>query len=599
MRYLYFWAIAVFLMGCPTRARVASHDGGDGGTNSDGSTTPDDGSIDEGGSPSIAIVAPASMIFANANVTIQVQVSGGTATQVQLLRNDVAWQDLSGPPFQFTWDTTPAPDGDYVLTAAAIIGGKAITSGPVTVSVDHTPPRVTGVIPARGSASVDVAAPIKVTFSEPVLASSVNNSSVSLTAGAAAVPSTVALATDQTSLMVTISDPKSLVLPANFVATVAPTITDRAGNALAPLDPAWTWTVPAWIKLPPLATQMPPRLAVDASGRPVIIYVTSDTVNGNGVFNVQVARFDGGAWDLSIGAPTANVDTARYGYSIALDSKEQPVIAWTAAVPPFSGPLKVYVGAWTGSAWNTQFPPLDAINGASTDPTLPSVRVDPSDRPVVAWREQTGSFPTYDVFAARWDGTMWNRLNGTKGVMGGAGFSQLLDGPQLVLDAQGNPLFGWSEGNGVGTGVSFWTGTDWVPSQTLLPGYTPYPAIDAAGAPWIAVKSTDLHVVRWDRNTLNWPEATSALTTSSAWSAPRIALAPDGAPVVAWLDTSAGVRVGVARWTGTAWDTRFGVFNAGQNPLNNIVPELVVDARGKIWVAWKEGTAAQVWSSNY
>src|SRR5437868_5950664 len=102
---------------------------------------------------------------------------------------------------------------------------------------------------------------------------------------------------------------------------------------------------------------------------------------------------------------------------------------------------------------------------------------------------------------------MWNRLNGSMGFMGGAGFSQLLDGPQLVLDDQGNPLFGWSEGN--------------------------------------------------------------------------------------------GVRTGVARWTGTAWDTRFGLFNAGQNPLNNIVPELVVDARGKIWVAWKEGTAAQVWSSNY
>jgi hypothetical protein len=50
---------------------------------------------------------------------------------------------------------------------------------------------------------------------------------------------------------------------------------------------------------------------------------------------------------------------------------------------------------------------------------------------------------------------------------------------------------------------------------------------------------------------------------------------------------------------GTAWDTKFGLFNAGQNPPNNIVPELVVDARGKIWIAWREGTAAQVWASNY
>jgi hypothetical protein len=76
-------------------------------------------------------------------------------------------------------------------------------------------------------------------------------------------------------------------------------------------------------------------------------------------------------------------------------------------------------------------------------------------------------------------------------------------------------------------------------------------------------------------------------------------LAPDGSPVVAWVDTSKGVRLGVARWTGTAWDTRLGLFNAGQNPANTIVPELVVDPRGSVWVAWKEGTEIQVWMSNH
>jgi hypothetical protein len=92
---------------------------------------------------------------------------------------------------------------------------------------------------------------------------------------------------------------------------------------------------------------------------------------------------------------------------------------------------------------------------------------------------------------------------------------------------------------------------------------------------------------------------TTPLTTSSSWSAPRIALAADGAPVVAWFDTSSGVRIGVAKWNGTGWDTKYGLFNAGQNPSTDSAPELVIDARGKIWVAWKEGAAAQVWSSNY
>jgi hypothetical protein len=324
MRYASLWAVAVFLTGCPTRARIHGGDGGgeDGGGDDGGEVRDGDG-----GDPTIAIISPATITFANGDVAIEVRVSGGIAANVKLLRNDMAWQELSGPPFRFTWDTRPAADGDYILTASATVGGRSVTSDPVTVSVDHTPLQVTQVTPARGSASGDLAAPIKVTFSEPVLAPTVNDASVHLTAGATAVPSTVALAPDAKSLTVTITDPKSLTLPADFTATVAATITDRAGNALAALDPPWTWTVPAWIKLPPLATEMPPRLAVDATGRPLIVYVNADTVSGNGVFNIRVARFDGGAWDTSMGAPTTNADTARLGYSIALDSKGRSMSA--------------------------------------------------------------------------------------------------------------------------------------------------------------------------------------------------------------------------------------------------------------------------------
>ena len=135
-----------------------------------------------------------------------------------------------------------------------------------------------------------------------------------------------------------------------------------------------------------------------------------------------------------LGRVEGPVDVPAGRVGLPLDGEDVEVVG----APRFPGP--------TGPAG----PPVSALPG-----------VDPSDRPIVAWREQTGSFPTYDAYAARWDGTAWVRLNGT-GFMGGAG-----------------------------------------------------------------------------------------------------------------------------------------LFNAGQNPANDIVPELVVDARGKIWVAWREGTAAQVWASNY
>ena len=599
MRYTSLCLLTIVLAGCPTRARLH---GDDGGTPSDGSSdgglsdlTGDvsDGTDGDGAIPAITIVSPMSMTYANGHVIVQVQVAGAAPTKVQLLRNDMAWQELV-PPFRFDWDTTPAPEGDYVLMATAMIGQDTVTSAPVTVSVDRTPPKVTLVTPAIGSTTVALTAPIAVTFSEPIVASTVSDSAVVLSAGGAAVAATVGLAADAKSLTVTITDPKALTLPADFTATVATTITDRAGNQLAPLEMPWVWTVPAWIKLPALKTELPPRLAIDGARRPVVAYVTLDTVNANSVYDLRVARFEGGAWNTTMGAPTTTPDTARNGYSLALDSKGQPVVAWTETFAQTT----VHVAAWTGSGWNTVFPALDAINDLGKDGSLPSVQVDKSDKPVVAWREVTGNFPTYDTYVARWSGTAWTFLNGT-GFQGGAGFERPLDGPKLVLDAQGNPWFGWSE-TGVGSGVASWSGTTWVRGQALIGGFTPYPVIDATGVPWIAAKSTDLHVLKWNSSMSNWLEAVSLpLTTRASWSAPRLALGPDGAPVAAWLDTSNGVRIGVARWTGTAWDKRFGVFNAGQNPPNNIVPELALDAQGTIWVAWQEGPAAQVWMSNY
>ena len=595
---------AVLTSACPTRDEVGAA-GSDGGDHPDTGDHPDAGDPDAGGQPdaggppAISIVSPASMTYVTGTVRVEARVTGGTTTTVELFRDDILWQTVLGPPFVYSWATSGAPDGDYILTAKATVSGQPVTSQPVTVSVDHTPPRVTDVVPSRGNNSVSLRDPITVTFSEPVLPASVNNASVQLTAGGSAVASTAALALDAQSLVVTVTNPKTLTLPADFSATVVTTITDRAGNPLMPIDPAWMWSVPAWIKLPPLATEMPPRLAVDATGRPLVIYVTLETVTGNGVFNLRVARLQAGAWDMStFGAPTTNVDTARYGYSMTLDTKGQPVLAWTASVPAFSGSPKVYVGAWTGSTWNTQFPALDAVTDSGRDNSFPSVRLDSNDRPVVAWREVTGNFPTYDAYVARWSGTAWTALMGT-GFRGGVGFSRLADGPQLVLDRQDNPIFGWFDPGGSGTGLAFWNGTAWVLSQALTTVFTPYPVVDAAGSALIATRNADLHVLKWDATLPNWTEPFAALTTSNSWIAPRLALASDGSPVVAWTDTSSGVRIGVARWTAGAWDTRFGLFNAGQNPLNTIVPELVVDARGNIWVAWQEGTAAQVWMSNY
>lgn len=73
---------------------------------------------------------------------------------------------------------------------------------------------------------------------------------------------------------------------------------------------------------------------------------------------------------------------------------------------------------------------------------------------------------------------------------------------------------------------------------------------------------------------------------------------PDRQPVVAWLDTAAPLHIGLARWTGGAWNARAGLFNAG-GVVTSEAPGVVVDGRGSVWVFWRESGVANVWMSNY
>ena len=302
--------------GCPTRDEI--YQGADGGGG--------EGGLPPG--PSIAITAPTVPAYVSGSVQIEAKVTGGTAANVQLLRDDVAWQTVSGPPFRYTWATTGAADGDYIITATAVVAGQNVTSAPVTITVDHTPPTITMLTPDRGASSVSLSTPLVVTFSEPIVPATVSNASVNVTAGGAAVSSTVQLAADGSSLTVTVGNTSALALPASFAATVATTITDRAGNTLAPLQPAWNWTVPAWLRLPPLTVDRQPRMALDSTAHPFLLYAVAETVNSM-VYDVYVARFDGSAWDTSFGEPTSAPNTGRNGYSLAIDSQDRPVVAWT------------------------------------------------------------------------------------------------------------------------------------------------------------------------------------------------------------------------------------------------------------------------------
>jgi len=539
---------------------------------------------------SVLITSPAETLYTSKPVSIQVDFSQAAPapTQVDLLKNGAALAILFPPaPFAFTWDTAVEIEGTYAITARAMFGTQIKVSDPVTVHVDRTPPAVATQIPTPDDLGVDIHAPIQLGFSEALLPSSVTASALSASAAGVLLTGPAVLGVDGKTITTTVLDGFTMTLPAALSATIASTITDLAGNAFVPPAEAWSWSAPDWLVTAQLPGGTSPLLEVDPAGRPVVAY-SQPTQVGPSVFlqTLKLATYQKGTWSTPFGSPASYPDAGRLGYGLALDAAGNPTLAWSE---PGTDANYIHVATWTGSSWNTGYPPLDGTVGA-TSATRPHVRVDKSGSPVVSWQE-SNSAGVPDVFVARWTGTTWDHALGSLGVS-----SAYVGSGDLALDAHDSPVVAWS--TSTGSGVATWSGSAWVLNPGLQGVTVPTVGFDVAGAPIAASRGPDLRLLHLMGGL--WVSQEPAVPTTTAIQSPSVAVVADGTPVIAWLDTYAPASVGLAHWNGTTWDVRFGLFNAGVGvaPLSQ-VPAVTFDNQGRIWVAWQEGGNVNVWKSNY
>jgi hypothetical protein len=565
MRSVVLWlGLLPLAAGCPTRDHLLAN-GADAAT-----------------STSISITAPTSPLYTNGSVSVAVSVEGRTETSIVLQANGGPIATLAPTQNTFQWDTTTTPEGSYDVTAETVVGGRTVVSDPVTIVVDRTAPTITSLTPAPGATSVVFAAPIQVMFSEPLVASTIKPSFVAVSAGAMALPTTLVLGAGGRTATIAITDHSSLSLPATLTATLSATgITDLAGNPLAVPPGAWTWTVPDWIKLAPLASTAPPQLAVGPDSHPVVAYEQCVGGGPNGCGSIlHVAVNDGQAWnDLGTPGPQAAIAP-----SLAVNSQSQPVLSWTMS--DSTGTPAVEVATWNGSSWSPLPTVGDAVEGGtSIDATV--LRLDGADNPVIGWKETLSSMGS-DVFVARWNGAAWDSSLGQLGL----GDVQSFD---VQLDATGDPAVGFI--STLQTGAAIWSGSGW--SMTPFIGArTPFVGFDGSGNPLMLQTGSGWIVEHLTNNT--WLPAVSSPVPVSAMSvAPHLTTSLVHQPIVGWIDQSIPPsKVGLARWTGSKWDTRAGLFNAGSGPAG-APPAIVVDPRGSLWLAWSEDLQIQVWMSNY
>jgi hypothetical protein len=421
----------------------------DAGTPATEQPQPDAGS--PGGTlSSVRLLKPTGPVFTNGTLDVQVELVGSSNVLVELVldgKDTVAV--LEPPAYKLAWNTASIQEGSHLLTARAVLGSKTLVSEARTVTVDRTPPQFVLRTPAPNAQEVLVREPIYAVFSEAVRAETLTDSSVHLTmTGGTTVARTVSLSSDGRTLRV--QPASNPVAPATMMLSTTNAITDLAGNGLATPSEPWIWNVPAWVSTgvsPDPSTEIHRmQFRQDALGGSVFAFSSFD-----GDF-CAVYKDNAGSWrSLS---PDPQFPATRFtlpggygyvtGFSLQLDSSTTPVLAYSAGISNSDGRL-ISVQRWQDNNWRT----IGTTN-FTQEPyahdfvTVAALQLTSNGMPVVAWM---GSIGYNYLHVHRWTGANWEAL-GSQVTVEDSIPGDYKYFPSLRLNASDNPFIAWGEPNG-------------------------------------------------------------------------------------------------------------------------------------------------------
>jgi hypothetical protein len=368
---------------------------------------------------------------------------------VRLFKDAVELATLSAP-YTYTWNTAAEPEGSYTLTARAIRSGRTFSSAPVTVIVDRTNLQVASRSPAPGATNVAYSTPFQVVFSKPVKATTVSDTTVSFAVAGVLAEKTLSLSSDGRTL--TLVPKVKPPLPATFSIGLSSGITDTAGNALVVPSTPWSFELPHWYSFGgPLEAVggntllKDTAIALDSQDNPVVAW--SEEVTTGGRASIFVYRWDGNAFTPMGSALNGTSSGSAYKPTLVLDGSGNPIVAWQES-DGFNE--NIYIRRWTGTAWQS----VGAGALSAENDTRPAPKPTPAKNPslavrgneiYVAWDEMN-----VDEFSSIYvrksvDGGAFIEVGNGVGVI--SAVNKLTSGtkPSLVLDSKGQPIVAFQE----------------------------------------------------------------------------------------------------------------------------------------------------------
>jgi len=372
------------------------------------------------------------------------------------------------------------------------------------------------------------------------------------------------------------------------------------------------------LKLAPQSAIQGPSLGTGPSGGLAIAWITSGWWDRN----LYVRTWDGSRWnaveDSGAGGLSHDASGESWRPALAMDPAGNPVVAWEHMKSSvWSG--DIYVRKWNGGAWvDLGGSTGDGGISGSGNGYTPAIAVDAEGNPIVAWQNLQPEDTLEDIYVKRWDGSAWvgyadSAIGGGVSQSGGA-FT-----PSIAVDGSGRPVVAWLDEDVGQIYLKKWDGTAWVAlgdsasgegiSKTwvLAPWEPPGLAVDAFGSPVVAWRGlhqstgigSHVFVKRW--NGSEWVglgDSAIGGGINSGMGAEHISMAADstGGFVVAWeedFNTGGLGEIHLKRWTGSAWEELAGSATGGgvsRTSGESMTPSVAVDGNGNPVVAWHERT---------
>jgi hypothetical protein len=227
-------------------------------------------------------------------------------------------------------------------------------------------------------------------------------------------------------------------------------------------------------------------IAVDSTDNPI---VTWSEWNGTSSYNIYAKRWNGASWVQLGTLLDANTDRRAILPCIAINSSGQPIVAWVEGDGLTDN---VYAKRWNGTAWVQYGTTLDF--DLTNNVFYPAIAVDSNANPIVTWIEYNAN--SYNAYVKKWNGSSWTQL-GTSLVNDSTKVSY---NPSIAVDSSNQPVVAWDESdNSFNVYVKKWNGSSWIALGTSLDNEL----TKAASNPSIAIDANNNPMVTWNEDSQN------------------------------------------------------------------------------------------------